>query len=312
MGQPQELRPQGRCGRRQSAVRQGWRPRQSDDQVSWRAAAQRHAPQHDRSRERAGSEGPWQRSPAVFGRAHADGKPEGSVRGLHTAPPPHRAGAVEGAAPEGGASSPARRRGGENGGGADKADHRKDFVAGCREQTIAPPVACKDGVRVPGLDGRTTAKASYRVSQRIRKEVEQIVGWIKPAGGLRRSRYRGRERTQPGGYLAAGTCNLLRRARLSLGGARWKRPPPKRAQERQCGGRACCRRRHERGAIRSGSHLTRRKPMIGTRPPEISPIFQQPASERGRIFKSLEWHLQRAMVRSFEPCGQRSQARHEA
>lgn len=102
--------------------------------------------------------------------------------------------------------------------GADKAYHRKDFVAACREQGIAPHVACKDGVSVPGLDGRTTPKESYRVSQRIRKRVEEIFGWIKTVGGLRRSRYRGRERTQAWGYFVAGTYNLLRLARLELAG----------------------------------------------------------------------------------------------
>lgn len=104
--------------------------------------------------------------------------------------------------------------------GADKAYHRKDFVVGCREQNIAPHVACKDGMNVPGLDRRTTSKDSYRVSQRIRKRVEEIFGWIKTVGGLRRSRYRGKERTQAWGYFVAGTYNLLRLARLSLARAR--------------------------------------------------------------------------------------------
>jgi transposase len=103
--------------------------------------------------------------------------------------------------------------------GADKAYHRKDFVTACREQNIAPHVACKDGVNVPGLDGRTTTKESYRVSQRIRKRVEEIFGWIKTVGGLRRSRYRGKERTQAWSYFVAGTYNLLRIARLSQAGA---------------------------------------------------------------------------------------------
>lgn len=67
--------------------------------------------------------------------------------------------------------------------GADQAYHRKDFVAGCRAQNIAPHVACKDGVSVPGLDGRTTGKAGYRISQRIRQRVEEIFGWIKTVGG---------------------------------------------------------------------------------------------------------------------------------
>ena len=84
---------------------------------------------------------------------------------------------------------------------------------------IAPHVACKEGVNVPGLDGRTTGKESYCVSQKIRKRVEEIFGWIKTVGGLRRSRYRGRERTQAWGYFVAGTYNLLRLARLELANA---------------------------------------------------------------------------------------------
>src|ERR1041385_7630718 len=68
--------------------------------------------------------------------------------------------------------------------GADKGYHRKAFVRACREQNIVPHVACKDGVTVPGLDGRTTGKESYRISQKIRKRVEEIFGWIQTVGGL--------------------------------------------------------------------------------------------------------------------------------
>jgi len=100
--------------------------------------------------------------------------------------------------------------------GADKAYHRRDFVASCRQRGIAPQVACKHGVRVAGLDGRTTAKPGYRRSQKLRKRVEEIFGWIKTVGGLRRSRYRGRQRTQAWGYFVVAAYNLLRMARLSL------------------------------------------------------------------------------------------------
>ena len=100
--------------------------------------------------------------------------------------------------------------------GADKGYHRKDFVSGCRARGLAPHVACKEGVKVRGLDGRTTRQAGYQVSQRLRKRVEEIFGWMKTVGGLRRSRYRGRERTQAWGHFVAGTYNLLRMARLEL------------------------------------------------------------------------------------------------
>ena len=100
--------------------------------------------------------------------------------------------------------------------GADKAYHQKKFVAGCREREVAPHTACKDRTQVDGLDGRTTLRAGYRTSQRIRKRVEEIFGWMKTVGGLRRSRYRGVERTQAWAYFVAGAYNLLRITNLGL------------------------------------------------------------------------------------------------
>jgi len=100
--------------------------------------------------------------------------------------------------------------------GADKAYHQKKFVAGCREREVSPHAACKDGINVSGLDGRTTGRAGYRLSQRLRKRVEEIFGWMKTVGGLRRTRYRGVERTQAWAYFVAGTYNLLRITNLGL------------------------------------------------------------------------------------------------
>jgi len=98
--------------------------------------------------------------------------------------------------------------------GADKKYHQLGFVSGCRARQIRPHVACQERVRVPRLDGRTTAQAGYHVSQRVRKRVEEIFGWLKTVGGLRRSRYWGIERTQAWAYFVAATYNLLRMARL--------------------------------------------------------------------------------------------------
>jgi transposase len=99
----------------------------------------------------------------------------------------------------------------------DKGYHQKAFVEGCREREVSPHVACKEGVRVPGLDARTTGKPGYQTSQRIRKRVEEIFGWMKTVGGLRRTRYLGRDRTQAWAYFVAGSYNLLRMARLGSG-----------------------------------------------------------------------------------------------
>jgi transposase len=99
--------------------------------------------------------------------------------------------------------------------GADKNYHQKVFVAGCRERSISPHVACKERVKVAGLDQRTTQRPGCQTSQRIRKRVEEIFGWIKTVGGFRRTRYVGIERTQAAAYFIAGTYNLLRMARLA-------------------------------------------------------------------------------------------------
>lgn len=76
--------------------------------------------------------------------------------------------------------------------GADKAYDTKDFVAGCRERVVTAHVARKR--RYSAIDGRTVRHSGYAVSQRIRKRVEEIFGWMKTVGGGRKLRYIGLER----------------------------------------------------------------------------------------------------------------------
>jgi len=98
--------------------------------------------------------------------------------------------------------------------GADKGYHSKDFVAHLRRRKIAPHIAMIDGRKTPGLDQRTTRHASYTISQRKRKRVEEIFGWMKAYGGLRRTLVRGLPRVQLHAYLVGAAYNLLRLARL--------------------------------------------------------------------------------------------------
>ena len=72
--------------------------------------------------------------------------------------------------------------------GADKGYHCRDFVRRLRQRGIRPHLACIRGRRTPGLDGRTTRHEGYRLSQRLRKKVEEIFGWMKTIGGLRKTR----------------------------------------------------------------------------------------------------------------------------
>lgn len=99
--------------------------------------------------------------------------------------------------------------------GADKGYCTKAFVAHLRERGIRPHIARIESRRTPGLDARTTRHESYRLSQRHRKRIEEIFGWLKTVGGLRKSRFIGIERTQLYAYLAASAYNLLRMARLA-------------------------------------------------------------------------------------------------
>jgi len=99
--------------------------------------------------------------------------------------------------------------------GGDKGYDTRDFVATSRALNITPHVAQND-TRPGGsaLDARTTRFPGYAISQRIRKRIEEAFGWMKTIGGLRKTRYRGRERVQMHAYLVGAAYNLLRIARL--------------------------------------------------------------------------------------------------
>ncbi len=96
--------------------------------------------------------------------------------------------------------------------GADRGCDTKRFAAECRELNITPHVAQKK--RWSAIDGRTAHHEAYRSSQKARKRVESIFGWMKTVGGFRRSRYVGLERTGLCGELVATAYNLVRMSRL--------------------------------------------------------------------------------------------------
>ena len=98
--------------------------------------------------------------------------------------------------------------------GADKGYHNKAFVSFLRDRKIAPHIARIDGRATPGLDARTTRHAGYAVSQRKRKRIEEIFGWMKSVGGIRKSRFVGLARTQLAAYMVGAAYNLLRMARM--------------------------------------------------------------------------------------------------
>jgi transposase len=99
--------------------------------------------------------------------------------------------------------------------GGDKGYDTQQFVADVRALGITPHVAQNITThRGSKIDARTTRHAGYTVSQWCRKQVEEIFGWGKTIGGLRKTRYRGCARTGLWAYFVGSAYNLLRMAKL--------------------------------------------------------------------------------------------------
>ncbi len=96
--------------------------------------------------------------------------------------------------------------------GADKGYDRVTFVEAVRGLGVTPHVAPNDHPRGPpsALDGRTTRHAGFEVSQRHRKKVEEIFGWGKTVGLLRKLRHRGTARVDWVFTFTAAVYNLVR------------------------------------------------------------------------------------------------------
>jgi len=76
--------------------------------------------------------------------------------------------------------------------GGDKGYDTAGFVTGCRALGITPHVAQHSTTtRGSMIDGRTTRHPGYAVSQRCRKRVEEVFGWLKTIGQLRKLHHRG-------------------------------------------------------------------------------------------------------------------------
>ena len=82
------------------------------------------------------------------------------------------------------------------------------FVAAVRALAFTPHVAQK--VKGSAIDGRTTRHAGYGISQQKRKLIEQVFGWMKTVGGVRKLRHRGGERVDWILTFTAATYNLVR------------------------------------------------------------------------------------------------------
>lgn len=99
---------------------------------------------------------------------------------------------------------------------ADKGYDTRDFVRRCRDLRFTPHVAkFEHARRSSSIDGRTTHHPGYRRSTKARLLTEKTFGWLKTFGRLRRSRFRGRAKTEQSFLLGFAALNLLRIAKMT-------------------------------------------------------------------------------------------------
>ena len=104
--------------------------------------------------------------------------------------------------------------------GADKGYDVADFVVALRQRQVTPHIAADRRVSKLGverhseIDARTTRHRGYEISQRIRKRIEEVFGWVKSAAGKRQTKFRGIQRVGWSFSLTAAAYNLIRLPRL--------------------------------------------------------------------------------------------------
>ncbi len=99
--------------------------------------------------------------------------------------------------------------------GGDKNYDTRYHVAPLRSLNVTPHVAQNDTNRKSAIDGRTIRHPGYAVSMRKRKGVEEIFGWMKTVGLMRKTRHRSKKRVDWMFAYTAAAYNLVRMRNLA-------------------------------------------------------------------------------------------------
>jgi transposase len=107
--------------------------------------------------------------------------------------------------------------------GADAGYRAGEFLAAVESHGSAAHVPMDDREikgDTPEAEARRRARrrmktVGYRLSQRVRKRVEQIIGWAKTTAGLARTKYVGHVRIENAALMAGAAYNLLRMVKLT-------------------------------------------------------------------------------------------------
>lgn len=101
--------------------------------------------------------------------------------------------------------------------GADKGYQERGFLEQLRQRRVVPHVAEYGGKPRPWFGGLLAEEKSdpgFAQSQKKRKRIEQVFGWIKQVGGMWQTKFRGRRRVEWMFQLAVSALNLRRMQRL--------------------------------------------------------------------------------------------------
>jgi len=96
--------------------------------------------------------------------------------------------------------------------GADKGYNAWRFKQAVKNAGYVPHVALRSDTGWGGLP--VTPPEGYDVSQRVRKRIEEIFGWVKTTAGYAKTKFRGRRRVEQGFNIAVAACNLVRLPKL--------------------------------------------------------------------------------------------------
>lgn len=101
--------------------------------------------------------------------------------------------------------------------GADKGYDAHGFIAELRHMQITAHVAQNDTNRRSAVDERTTRHVGYQLSQKKRKRMEEVFGWMKSIGLFPKMRHPGLERVEWMFTFTAAAYNLVRIRNLMRG-----------------------------------------------------------------------------------------------
>jgi transposase len=99
--------------------------------------------------------------------------------------------------------------------GADKGYDAASFVDELRRIGVTPHIA-QHTTRRSAIDARTTRHPGYEISQRKRKRVEEIFGWGKTIGPMRKVHFKGKALVTHIVQLTAAALNLVRMRNLGV------------------------------------------------------------------------------------------------